>query len=258
MDLLNMLLGSLTSNSSLSALAGKTGASVAQLSSLIKMALPILLKFLTQNAASAGGAQSLLTALKGHDVKKSMTEQIEEADQEDGAKIIHHILGNDSEKVVDALAQETKLNAGQVNSALSSIAPGLMSGLLAATNSAAKVDLSDGLDFSDLAALFGGAVGGGASMLSSAGSLLGGFLGGGNSGGAGSLLGSLLGGAPAQSQPQQSSSGLLGSLLGGAGGLLGGLFGGSDSQKPQQAQQTINENAFNGMDLLGTLTALLK
>ena len=225
MNLLNLLMGSMTNSSSLDALAGKTGLSGKTLSKLLTAAIPILLKFLTQNAGSADGAQSLLTALGGHKDTRSMAEQIADADAEDGGKIVKHILGDETDTVIHSLAKEAELEDNQVTSALSNMAPALMSGLSAATTSASKVDLSDGIDFSDLMGMFGGAAG---NATESAG-LLGGLL------GKGSGLGSLLGGG--------SGSGL--------GGLLGGLLGGSDDKKE-------DDSALDGAALLGSLTSLLK
>ena len=100
MDLLGMLLGTMTSGNSVDALSKKTGLSTAKLAKLLPMAIPLLMKFLTKNASSADGAASLLGALGGHKNTKSMADQIGEADEEDGLKIVNHILGNDSADVL--------------------------------------------------------------------------------------------------------------------------------------------------------------
>ncbi|MBQ6321432.1 MAG: DUF937 domain-containing protein [Lachnospiraceae bacterium] len=230
MDLLGMLMGTMSSGSSLQALSGKTGLSEKKLQKLLVAAIPILLKFLTKNAGSAQGAQSLLGALAGHKQTRSMAEQITDADEEDGAKIIKHILGDQADSVVANLASENEMDSAQVNKVLSSMAPGLMSGLSAATSSAAKVDLSDGLDLSDVMGMFGGD----GSSAESAGGLLGGLLGGGSSGASGGLLGGLLGGGAS------------------SGGLLGGLFGGGAKEEDSAGTQA------NGMELLGILSSLMK
>ena len=223
MNLLSLLTGSLTSGSSIDALSGKTGLSSAQLTKLLPLALPLLLKFLTRNASSADGAQSLLGALGGHKETRSMAEQISGADEEDGAKIVKHIFGDQTDSIVSSLAKDNEMEEADVSKALSNIAPAMMSGLSAATTSASRVDLSDGLDLSDLMGMFGGAGAGIASAketASSGGGLLGGLLGGGKSGG-----------------------GLLG------GGLLGGLLGGADKKE---------EEPDDGTALLGMLTSLMK
>ena len=276
MNLLNMLASTMTSDTSLNALSQKTGGSVEQITKLIQSALPILLKFMTKNASSPAGAQSLLGALSQHTNTRSMDLQIGDADEEDGGKIVHHILGDQSDKVVNALSKETQLNTDQVNRALSDIAPALMSGLSAATNSAAKVNLADGLDLSDLMGMFGGAapaasqssgllgglgnlmggvLGGGSCNAASqgAGGLLGGLLDGGSGNGAsqgGGLLGGLFGGGKPEAPAAVSGlDGLLGGNTAGLGNLLGGLFDGDDDQ---------NEASFDGSNLLGMLTSLMK
>ena len=244
MNLLTMLLGSFASDASVNSLSHKTGVSSSMLTKLIPLAIPILLKALTNNASSAGGAQSLLTALGQHSNKRSMAQQIDEVDEKDGEKIVHHILGKDSDQVVRALSRETGMKDEEVTRSLGAMAPALMSALSAAATSASKpaVDLSDGLDFSDLCGLFSGAstaqtqnnvsnmfgslLGGPQQPQNNGGGLLGALLGGGqpaqpmqqpkpqNNGG--SLLGALLGGGqPVQQQPQNNGGGLLGALLGG-------------------------------------------
>ena len=55
MNLLNILLKSLLADASLSALAKKTGLSGAVLKKLLPLAIPLLLKALTNNAASQNG-----------------------------------------------------------------------------------------------------------------------------------------------------------------------------------------------------------
>ena len=249
MNLLDVLMGSMTSQESLEAMSQKTGATAEQTKKLVAEALPVMMKSMTDNAArSEEDARSLLGALQQHQQKGVMNRQVGEADEEDGAKIVKHILGDNSDKVVKALAADTDMNTEQVSRSLASLAPALLSGLSAATSSAQQ---SGGFDFTDLLGMF---MGGGQPQQSSAMGILGSLLGGGapqqpqQSGG---LLGGLLGGGA----PQQSG-GLLDSLFGGGqpqqqasgiGGLLGGLFGGG--------QQSTS--AFDGGDLLSILMKLL-
>ena len=217
MNLLNLLLKSLLTDSSVSALAKKTGLNSGMLKKLIPLAVPLLIKFMTNNASSQAGAQSLLGALTQHTNKRTLAEQIDDADTEDGGKIIGHIFGNQSDAAISSLAQQSGMSNQDVSSALAGLAPALMSGLSAATTSASaapKVDLSDGLDLSDLMGMFAGA----------------------------------------QAQAQPSSGGLLSGLLGGGagalgGGLLGSLLGGS-------ASQADNDSSVNGTQLLSLLSAL--
>ena len=161
MNLLGILLKALMTEGALKALAKKTGLNSKQLKKILPLALPLLLKMLTKNASEKDGALSLLGALTQHTSKKTMAQQIEEADQDDGAKIIGHILGKDSQSSLLSLSSQSGLSQQQVSSVLSGIAPALLSGLSAATasagSSAGKVDLSDGLDLSDVVAMLGGA-----------------------------------------------------------------------------------------------------
>ncbi len=160
MNLLSVFLKALLTKGALQALSAKTGLNEKQLKKLLPLALPLLLKMLTKNASSQDGAVSLLSALTQHTSKKTMQQQIEEADAEDGSKIIGHILGKEKDSSLLSLSQASGLNQNQVSSVLSDIAPALLSGLSAAATSAGssgKVDLSDGLDLSDVMAMLGGA-----------------------------------------------------------------------------------------------------
>ena len=80
MNLLSLLLGSMTQSSSVDSLSGKTGISSAAVKQLLMLALPILLKSLTQNASSKEGAQSLLGALAQHKNDMPMADQLSNAD----------------------------------------------------------------------------------------------------------------------------------------------------------------------------------
>ena len=162
MNLLGILLKMLLGKNTLSALAKKTGLTPAKLKKLIPLALPLLLRYLTSNASSQSGALSLLGALGQHSSAKALPEQIAEADPVDGGKILGHIFGHSAEPEIETLAEQSGLSGKEVNTALDSIAPVLLSSLNTAAASAKKkkVDLSDGLDLSDVMALLGGSSGG--------------------------------------------------------------------------------------------------
>ena len=178
MNLLGVILKALLADGALKALAGKTGLNEKQLKKLLPLALPLLLKMLTRNASDKEGAVSLLGALTQHTSKKTMQQQIKEADSSDGAKIIGHILGKEKDASLLTLSNQSGLSQQQVSSVLSSIAPALLSVLSAASGSAAgKVDLSDGLDLSDIVAMLGGAKPGPVSAKPQSGGLLGALLG---------------------------------------------------------------------------------
>lgn len=156
MNLVEMLTKTMTSKSSVEALSKKAGTSEKQTSSLISSALPMLISYMTQNALSSDGAASLANALTQHTDTSSMVQQFANADSADGNAIISHILGNDSASVVSDLAQQSGCDESQVTSLLGNMAPGLLSGLSAATTSAQSSQQSSGFDFSSLMSAFGG------------------------------------------------------------------------------------------------------
>lgn len=129
MNLLSLLAGTMLSQSSVNSVSGKTGLSGKQIQKLVMLALPILIKYMTQNASSGDGALSLLGALSQHKNNNSMDLQLMDADEEDGAKIIHHILGRKENAVTQDLSAQTGLGTDQVQQVLSILAPGLMSGV---------------------------------------------------------------------------------------------------------------------------------
>ena len=270
MNLLSVLSSSLLSDVAVAALAKKTGLSKTQLKKVVAIAIPLLLKAMTRNVSSQSGVQSLLGALTQHTNTRSIAEQIDEADTVDGGKIVGHILGNDTDSAVQALAVETDMAEGEVRSVLSAIAPALLSGLSAATTSTAakpKVDLSDGLDLSDVMAMLSGVQQQQQQPAASTGS---------------SLLGALLGGAQPQQQPAASATSLLGSLLGGGAqqqqqsavnptaALLGSLLGGGTQQQAASpansligalfggAQQPEKDDSLNGNALLSALLSAMQ
>ena len=132
MSLLSTLLGGMTDDAAVKAASEKTGVSKSAISSLISLALPLLLKKLTSNAQSQQGVSSLLGALSQHTNTSSIAQQIASADTQDGAAIIGHILGSSQNNDIAQLAQQSGMNSNQVSSVLSSIAPALMSSLSAA------------------------------------------------------------------------------------------------------------------------------
>ena len=156
MNLLSLLLGSMMTQSSVHSLEQKTDVSSALIRKLLPLAIPLLIKALTQNASSQSGALSLLGALTQHKSTKPMDNQIQNADSKDGEKILGHIFGNEYSGVVGQLAGQTGMSNDQVASVLSNIAPALLSGVSAANTQAAKPAQSSGLDLGDLLSMFGG------------------------------------------------------------------------------------------------------
>ena len=129
MNLLSLLASTMLSQSSVNSVSGKTGLSSKQIQKLVMLALPILIKYMTKNASSGDGALSLLGALSQHKNNNSMDLQLKDADEADGAKIIHHILGKKENAVTQDLSAQTGLGTDQIHQVLSILAPGLMSGV---------------------------------------------------------------------------------------------------------------------------------
>lgn len=199
--LLQLLLKSFTQQSSIDAAEKKTGISGRQILTILSYALPLLIKFMTKNASSQTGAQSLLGALTQHKNTKAMPLQIAEANTDDGAKIIGHIFGQQQNDAVTQIAQQSGVSANDVSKVLAVMAPALLSSLSSVTTATANaqqakkpgVDLSDGLDVSDIVGIFQST----------------------KSDGITGLLGSLLGGKVDTAAPAAADDGtaLLGSLL---------------------------------------------
>ena len=223
MNLLSVLTNSLMSGGAVQALSAKTGLSEKQLKMILAIAIPLLIKKMTSNASSQAGANSLLGALGQHQNARSIEAQLKEADEEDGAKIVGHILGDEKDDLIQSVAGETGVDAQDVSKVLGNISPSILSGLSAATSAASAqqssgVDLSDGLDLGEVLTMFGGV-------------------------------------QQQQQQPAGGLAGLLGSLAGGGnaagnagGGLFGSLFGGA---QPEQNQ------SVNGTQLIQSLLSLM-
>lgn len=274
MNLLSLLLTSLLTKEALSTISAKTGISKDVLKKLLPLAIPILIRYLTKNAASSGGAQSLFSALGQHSSRRTMAQQIEEGDEEDGGKIIRHILGNDRDEVAAQLAKRSGIGSDQVMRILALIAPAILSGLSAASNSAhqqAVQPQSSGPDLSSLMSMFGAA-----QQSQPAGNAMGGLgllgtlLGAGASAptsqmqnqGAASVFQQTLSNAQpsAQPQPVPMQLGMNGLQPAGSSGAssasgLTSLFGSMLGAGAQQSQQPTTEGMLDGSDLISILSA---
>ena len=139
MNLLGMLLKAMTAKAALQQIAKKTGLSEKQIKRLIMIATPLLIKFMTQNASSGDGASSLLGALMQHTSKKEMEQQLKEADESDGKKILGHIFGKKEPEVTQSLSAQSGLTAEQVNQILAIMAPAILTGVSEAASNTTAV-----------------------------------------------------------------------------------------------------------------------
>ena len=160
MNLLALLLKVFMAKDTLNSISEKTGISKNLIRMLVPLAIPLLIRYMTKNASSQSGAESLFNALGQHTSKRTLREQIDEADAEDGEKIIHHILGKDNDKVVRELASRSGMNISQVMKLLSLFAPIILSVLSSASNSAHQQQVqvptqaASSMDLSSLASMF--------------------------------------------------------------------------------------------------------
>ena len=243
MNLLALLLSTMTAPNSVNNLSKKSNISKELIYRFLPLAIPLLIRYMTKNASSAGGAQSLLGALAQHTNKRTIAEQIQDADEQDGGKIIRHILGDDSDKAVKELATRSGMNTAQVIKLLSLLAPAILSVLSASSGAqpqAQPAQVKPASDFSALASMFGAASPAQTQQTVT------------NAGPGSSLLGSLLGigggqpqAAPAQQLSEASPANPLAALFGAMPGL--------------GTQQTaVQENSINGTELLSLLAQLAK
>ncbi|PKH51260.1 hypothetical protein CXF68_11470 [Tenacibaculum sp. Bg11-29] len=208
LDLLNSDLG----KSIISGVAGSTGQDSGKTSSVLTMALPVLMKAMQRNSATPEGAEGLMGALNKHDggildnLGDLFNGGVNDNVLQDGGNILKHVLGNKQQGVEQVIGQKSGMDSGAVASILKTAAPLLM-GLLGKQSRQNNVSSSN-----DLGGLLGGLLGGNSADKEQ--SFLEQIL---DADGDGSIVddvaGMVLGGGS-----QKSSGGLL-------GGLLGGIFG---------------------------------
>jgi hypothetical protein len=206
------LLGSDLGKQIISGVAGSTGNDSNKTSSVLTMALPVLMKAMQRNSATPEGAEGLMGALSGkHD--GSILDNlgglfgggVDETVKKDGAGILGHILGNKQQGVEQVIGQKSGLDAGSVGNILKVAAPILM-GVLGKQKAQSNVSNSSGL-----------------------GDLLGGMLGGNDTKNEQNFLEKILDADGDGSVVDDVAGMLLGgnknSSGGGIAGMLGGLFG---------------------------------
>lgn len=157
LDLLNSDLG----KTIISGVAGSTGQDSSKTGSVLAMGLPVLMKAMQRNASTSEGAEGLMGALSSkHDgsildnlgsvFKGGVNSDV----QQDGGKILSHILGNKEQGVEQVIGQKTGIDAGSVANILKTAAPILM-GVLGKQTRQSGVS-----NASDLSGLLGGMLGG--------------------------------------------------------------------------------------------------
>jgi hypothetical protein len=213
MDLLNSDLG----KQIIAGVSGQAGTNEGETSSVLASVLPALVGGMMNNSQTPEGQGGLLGALLGGKhggLLDNLSGMLGGGDvQNEGGKILGHVLGGNQEAVQNQVSQNTGVSSDKIAMIMKMAAPILMAYL-------AKQGQSSGLDQQGQTA---------------------------DGGGLGGLLGGLMGGAQGQAGAQAPSMGgsILTSILdqdgdgqlglgdavaaatkkGGLGGLLGGLFG---------------------------------
>ncbi|CAA0221017.1 DUF937 domain-containing protein [Tenacibaculum maritimum] len=206
LDLLNSDLG----KTIISGVAGSTGQDTGKTSSVLTMALPVLMKAMQRNTTTPEGAAGLMGALKKHDggILDNLGDLfgggVNDDVTQDGSKILNHVLGDKQQGVTQIIGQKAGIDSGSVANILKTATPLLM-GVLGQQSRQNNVNNSNQLN-----GLLGGLLGGNDTQQEQ--SFLEKIL---DADGDGSVIddvaGMILGGG------EQKSGGL--------GGLLGGLFG---------------------------------
>ncbi len=171
MDLTNIL-GALTGNDAVGAIADNLKLDSNQVSSVISNALPTLLGALQKNASTPGGAEALAKALGDHAASAgNILNNLKGADLTDGSKILSHIFGGNLGNVLSGISNQTGVASNVVSNILASIAPSLLALL-------GSGQQGSGINAGGLAGMLGAILGGGQSGNT-------------QSGGLGSILGGL-------------------------------------------------------------------
>lgn len=180
-------------------LAEQFGVDEQTVQSAVRQALPGLVGGMAVNASDDQGAEQLARALQQH-ADADERPKLRAIDVEDGQKIVNHVLGDQSDSVVQMLGARSgdSTIAGMIPQLLPMLAPLVMQFLAGRMGGGSQQSGSEGLG-GLLGDLLGGMGGGQSSSGGGIGDLLGGLFGGGGDGG--------------------SASG------GGLDDLLGGLFG---------------------------------
>lgn len=166
MDIQKIIVDTIAATPAVEAIAKKTGLKKSQVKAIIKAALPVLMAAMAKNASTKEGAKSLADATKKHKSAKSVEAQLNDADTEDGAKIIQHILGGNKAKVEKAVAEESGADAADVAKVLATFAPAMLGSMadspveekmkgIEVAKALKGVDLSDGIDAKDVMGVLG-------------------------------------------------------------------------------------------------------
>ncbi len=125
----NTLMKLMMSQNSTQALSQNTQTSQQDVSNVLAAVLPQLLNGASQQATNQATAASFLGALQQHGQAdtRDLGAFLGNVDAADGAKIIQHLLGAQTQQTTQTVAQQTGVSQKQVSSIMSNAAPLLMS-----------------------------------------------------------------------------------------------------------------------------------
>lgn len=124
MDLMGLLTGS-REDGVLYVISKDSGVSLDQVEALTGVALPALIEQISRNAQSKEGLTSLSKALDQHSNSdlSDLAGFLKGVDKEDGSKILEHVFSDKNDSVQQSLAKSAGINAKQVTTILSMLAP---------------------------------------------------------------------------------------------------------------------------------------
>ena len=124
---LNALMGALLSSESITGVSQNTGASEQQVQSVLGSALPLLLN--GANTQAQDEQSGFAGALQQHATNdtSNITSFLSGVDKIDGAKIVAHLLGANTQAQTQSVAAQTGVSPAQTGSILATAAPLLMS-----------------------------------------------------------------------------------------------------------------------------------
>ena len=128
MDLMSIM-GALMGSPSTRGISQATGASTNDVTSILASALPSLLSGANRQATQTSTATSFAKALSSHaqDDTSNLAAFYNNVDLNDGAKIIQHLFGNQTNSITRSVASQAGVTQKQALSVLSAAAPLLMS-----------------------------------------------------------------------------------------------------------------------------------
>jgi len=122
MEMIQTLSGN---SSALKQLNKKVDAEPEKVEKAVQISIPMLMEALNRNTNNPQGAQSLTKALEQHqdDQVGNLEKFLQNANTEDGSKILEHIFSSKKQAVQSNLSKTTGLKQEQVGSILASLAP---------------------------------------------------------------------------------------------------------------------------------------